>query len=577
MTLPEISALPATEQFSSYLHFIFIDGFNMGSYRNYIPLALNNLPFTIFFLGASIVVAIIFSILFGAIAAYKFGSKIDTFLTVGALSLFLVPSWLLGLTFAKYLGPYFPVAHWYSLSQWAYVSPWSHPLGFMQDFLWHMVLPVTTLAFSIAGVYFLVVRSSMMNFMHERFVTTARAIGLKPRKIIFKHILRNAIIPITAIAALTPIIVVNAAVIVENLFSLTGVGYYTYRSMITVWGFERDVAIPSVQALFLALAFITVCIQFVFDVAHHYLDPRLRTDGGGLKFLKRPKELRLKLIWARFKKKKSGIFGLAILSLFIFVALAAPVLPLTDPDEPITFGEAVPPSLANPFGTDEFGRDVLSRLIWGSRVSLAEFVAALSIALLIGGTVGLLSGYYDGRWFSYVLDRITDVFVSIPLLVFVVYFPMAPNFFKWILAVGAATWGITAKIVRSQVITVKERAYIEAAKAAGARDRYILLHYIIPDAFPVIASSVIYTGALIIGLQSMLDFFGFRRYTWSTTDVVLSPSVITWGSIISFGSTVFFVSDAWWIVLPPALCMFLLGLSIVLVSDTIAYALNPEL
>lgn len=223
------------------------------------------------------------------------------------------------------------------------------------------------------------------------------------------------------------------------------------------------------------------------------------------------------------------------------------------------------------------GRDVLSRLVWGSRLSLLEFFGSLVISLSIGCFVGLLSGYYDGKWFSYVLDRITDVFISIPLLIFVIFFPIELGFPKWIITVGIATWGITAKIAKSQAITIKERAYIEAARAAGAGNRYIIRNYILPEAFHVIASSIIYTAALIISLQSALDYFGFRRSLWSLTDPAKTPNVITWGSTMGYSTTAFFAGGSWWIVMPAAICMVLLDLSIVFVADAMAYALNPQL
>jgi peptide/nickel transport system permease protein len=574
---PEIAELSIPDQVTSYLRFIFVDSFRATSGEDLVPTIMNNLPFTMFFWGISIAVTIALSILIGTIAAYKFHSKINSFFTILLASLFLVPSWWLGTVFQKYLSPFFPLTNWYSIGIWAYISPWTNPLGFTQDFLWHMIMPVACLTLGLLGVFFLVVRNSMLGLKNEDFVTLLKAKGVSSRKILFKHLFRNAILPITALAALTPLIMINAAVAIERVFALPGIGYSLYRSMISATGWEREVPSPTLQAIFLALAFIMVALQFIFDMANHSLDPRLRIDGGQVTFVKKARRRKIKDFWKRYTKRKSGIIGLAIIMFFVLVAVLAPILPLYGPEDRVIFNEAIPPSFQNPLGTDEWGRDVLSRVVWGTRTSLLEFFGALSISLAIGCFVGLLSGYYSGKWFSYVLDRITDVFISIPLLILVVYFPLEPGYLKWILSVGVATWGITAKIARSQVLTIRERAYIEAAKSSGAKSRYIILHYVLPEAFPVIASSMIYTAALIISLQSTLDFFGFRLGLGSSIDPVKTPNVITWGSLMSFGKSAFTVANTWWIVIPPAVCMALLGLSIVFVADATAYASSPHL
>jgi len=575
--LTEIVDLPITDQFASYFRFVLIDGFRTSYEQDLIPIIVNNFPFTVFLWGAAIATAAVLSLLIGTIAAYKFRSKINTGLTIVLVSLFLIPSWWLGTVFQKYSQPFFPISHWFSLNLWTEITPWSNPMGFAQDFLWHMILPVVTLSLSIIGVYFLVVRNSMHTLIHEEFVTLLKAKGLSPRKILLKHILRNAILPITAIAALTPLILINSAVTVERVFSLTGVGYSLYRSIIQPSGRERAVPNPSLQAIFLVLAFVTVALQFFFDVAHHSLDPRLRLDGGEAYLTKKAQRYKIKGFWKRYAKRKLGVLGLAFISFLAVTAILAPILPIYNPETFVTFGKATSPSFQSILGTDEWGRDVLSRLIWGTRVSLLEFFGALSISLLIGCIMGLISGYYSGTWFSYALDRITDVFVSIPLLVLAVYFPLEPGYAKWVLSVGLATWGITAKMTRSQVLTAREKAHIEAARSAGAKDRHIILHYILPEAFSVIASSVVYTAALVISLQSTLDFFGFRRNLWSLVDPVKTPTVITWGSLMSFGSSAFYAGNAWWVVVPPVLCMALLGLSVVFAADSVVYALNPQL
>ena len=169
---------------------------------------------------------------------------------------------------------------------------------------------------------------------------------------------------------------------------------------------------------------------------------------------------------------------------------------------------------------------------------------------------------------------------------FVVFFPFEIGdpysnvaYLKWILAVGLSTWGISSKLVRSQVLLIKEKPYIETARASGAGDGRVLLHYILPEAFSIIASSVIYTVAIVLSVQSSLDVFGFRRFIWSRSPdlpPVTTAPFVSWGTMLSYG-TMYARLEAWWTVLPPAFCIVLLGLSLTLIGNKVADALNPKL
>jgi len=423
--------------------------------------------------------------------------------------------------------------------------------------------------------------------------------------------------------ALAPFLIVNQLMPIERVFNVPGIGNMLFDSLISRTGYER-IPLESIQLIFLTLAVLIIGAHFILDVSQHVLDPRLKyptavTDGGIPKRLRRKlvsRKRRLGLFWRNFKKGKSGLIGLAILSFFIIAALLSPILPIADPEKvfPPTYAPQ-PPSpyfntlLTNYFfsgdikicflsrvpqlpshwlGTDEYGRDVLSRIVWGTRVSLFEGIAATSLAMLIGCFIGLIAGYYQGRWFAYLLDRITEVFLSMPILIFIIFFPLQIGdiyydiraVFRWVLAVGVSTWAITAKLVRSQVILAKEKPSIEAAKAIGANDRHILWHYVLPEAIPVMVSSVVYIATIVLAMQSTLDYFGFRRNWWSHSldaPALKSAPYVSWGTILSYGTINASLVMPWWTLLPAAFCIALLGLSMVLISNKVADALNPEL
>jgi len=284
----------------------------------------------------------------------------------------------------------------------------------------------------------------------------------------------------------------------------------------------------------------------------------------------------LRLTIRRFKKIRKGILGISILSFFIIIAVIAPYLPLVNPEKMTTPFKANPPSSGHWLGTDEFGRDILSRLIWSTRVSLFECLGALTISLSIGCLVGILSGYFYGQWYAYILDRLTDMFLAIPLITFIMFFPLPPGSYKWIVVTGLATWGITAKLVRSQVMTMRDKLYVQAAKSAGASTGHILLYHVLPEALPVLSSSIIYTAITVITIQSSLDFFEFRRFVWDPFNVVRIAPVLSWGTLLSYG-TIYGGLKYWWTIIPPAICMTLLGYSLILISNTLMEAFNPQL
>lgn len=290
---------------------------------------------------------------------------------------------------------------------------------------------------------------------------------------------------------------------------------------------------------------------------------------------------KIRLLWKRFAeiawavmKHRMGSVGVAILTFFIVLALAAPYLPIYDPNfvfvtEAGVLEQRLPPSWEHPFGTDHAGKDIFSRVIWGSRVSLTVGLLASAIAAVLGTVVGLASGYAGGRK-DEALMRINDVFLSLPWLVLLIVIAAVLGKLQLeaiILAIGLTSWNFTARIVRAQVLSVKERVFVERAKAAGAGSLAILRKHIFPNVFPLVFANTILTVAIAILSESALAFLGR-----------VDPDVLSWGVILNDADAgAALITGAWaWIVMPGlALVVVVLGFS--LLGYALDEVLNPRL
>jgi peptide/nickel transport system permease protein len=609
--MEEYSGMTQTDQFVAYLKFVFIDHFGKTPAPDSLPtmdFVLSRLSPTLSILVYSVLLVFLFSLLFGAVASYKHGKFPDLLITSVLVFICMIPAWWLGLVTGK------TVINTFKLNAY---NPY-------YELVKYSILPTLTIFLCLCGIFFLIVRNSMVNIFPEKYITLAKAKGVSVKSLLFKHAMRNALLAITAMIALAPFLVVNQIVPIERVFQVRGVGDLLYTSIVSIRGIER-IPTPTVQVIFLTLATVMVAGHFILDIVQHILDPRLKyptkvADGGLVRKLRRKtmsRKKRLAFFFRNFKKGKIGLIGLAILSFFVAIALLAPFLPIADPDKQfVPVNNPKPPDVSlekilsyyfftgnirirlvqsapllpsHWLGIDDKGRDVFSRVIWGAWASLFEGITTTLIAMSFGCLVGLLAGYYQGRWFAYILDRITEVFLSMPILVFIIFFPLEIGetyydiraVLRWILAIGLATWAITAKLVKSQVILSKEKPYIEAARAMGANDRHIIWHYILPDAIPVMASSVLYIATIVLAMQSTLDFFGYRRFVYMGHDpglpALTDAPYVSWGTLLSYGTLYQSLTLNWWMIVPPAFCIALLGLSMVLICNKVADALNPEL
>jgi peptide/nickel transport system permease protein len=271
-----------------------------------------------------------------------------------------------------------------------------------------------------------------------------------------------------------------------------------------------------------------------------------------------------------YRRNVLGMTGLVILAFFVLVAVFAPVL--ADPEGlnptcPCTGDPFSPPSAQFPFGTDDLGRSILTLTIWGARPSLIVGLFATLIAMALGAAIGLVAGYY-GRTTETVLMRFTDWFLVIPFLPLAIVLAsiLEPSTFVIILVIGLTSWPSTARIVRSQVLSVKERSYVERARALGAGNWHMITRHILPNVGPLIFANTILTVAIAILTESTLAFLGLG-----------DPLNISWGTILdSAFSNAAASAGNWWWLMPPGLAIVLVVLAFTLCGFALDEILNPR-
>ncbi|MGZ8481766.1 MAG: ABC transporter permease subunit, partial [Candidatus Limnocylindria bacterium] len=272
-----------------------------------------------------------------------------------------------------------------------------------------------------------------------------------------------------------------------------------------------------------------------------------------------------------FLRHRMGMIGAAMLLVALFVAVFAPLLAPYDPYESVrvTIEDIYrAPTAEHLLGTDDGGKDVFSSLLYGARVSLIVGFAAAAIALVIGGLVGIVAGYRGG-WVGSLLMRITDFYLVIPAraLQIVLVALRGPALGTIILVIGALGWTTTARLVRSQTLTVRERKYVMRARAIGAGDGHILRRHILPAVLPLMLANMVLVISLAILSESTLAFLGLG-----------DPTVISWGQMLNFAFGRGAVSaGAWWALLPPGFAIVWVVLGTTLLGTALEDALNPRL
>jgi len=265
------------------------------------------------------------------------------------------------------------------------------------------------------------------------------------------------------------------------------------------------------------------------------------------------------------RNRLAGAAALAIVAIVLF-ALIAPYLPIQDPDAVDTPSRLRPPlSPGHILGTDEFGRDLLSRLVWGARISLLAGVGAAGAAMVVGVGLGLLAGYYSG-WPETLIMRLTDILMAFPyiLLAIAIVAGLGPGLRNAMIAIAIVGFPIYTRLVRGVVLTIRAREFVEAAHALGSPDRLILARHVVPHLLsPVIVAFSLDVGAKILA-TSGLSFLGLGT----------QPPTADWGSMLATGRQ--FVILRPHVVLLPGLAIFVIVLALNLVGDALRDFLDPR-
>ncbi len=272
----------------------------------------------------------------------------------------------------------------------------------------------------------------------------------------------------------------------------------------------------------------------------------------------------------KYLRNPMGVIGALMLLSVVVVAVFAPWLAPYDPKERVQVEPEdilAPPDAQHFLGRDDAGKDILSQLIYGARVSLIVGFTASFMSMFIGTTVGLIAGYYGGR-IGNLLMRVVDFLMVIPdlPLMLVIIAVMGRGLLNIILVIGLLGWTYTARLVRSQVLSVKERQFILRARSIGAGGRRIILRHILPQVLPLIIAQAVLDISVAILAESSLAFLGLG-----------DPTLVSWGMMLNFAFERAISRQAWWFLLPPGFAIVWVSLSLILIGNTLDQIVNPRL
>jgi len=271
-------------------------------------------------------------------------------------------------------------------------------------------------------------------------------------------------------------------------------------------------------------------------------------------------------------RSTTGTIGLIIILIAIITAVFAPIIATHDPAQTNAIDRLIPPfwsengSFAHILGTDNLGRDVFSRIIYGSRISLLVGLSAVFLAGIIGMFFGLIAGYYGKAW-DFIIMRVVDSFLAIPNILFmlIILAIIGPSVMTIILVLGGTTWVVYARMVRSETLSIKEQDYVKSAKAIGAKDYRILIKYIMPGVLPSFIVIATLNVATTIILEASLSFLGLG---------IQSPDV-SWGLMLSDGRD--YIATSWWVATFPGLAITITVLGVIFLGDWLRDFLDPNI
>jgi len=273
----------------------------------------------------------------------------------------------------------------------------------------------------------------------------------------------------------------------------------------------------------------------------------------------------LRLAWERFRRHRLAMVGLVVLGSLVTAAVLANVVSVYDPDLPDVEAIRQPPSLAHPMGTDQIGRDQLTRLLHGGRFSLQVGLFATLVSILIGTSIGALAGFYGGT-LDNALMRLTDLMFTVPrlLVLLLIGAIFKTTLLLIIVLLGATSWMAVARLVRASFLSLREKEFVEAARSVGVRDARLIIRHILPNALgPVIVAATLgVAGAILV--ESTLSYLGYG----------VQPPTPTWGNMLQNAQSEMYAAP--WLAIFPGLLIFVTIMAINFVGDGLRDALDPR-
>jgi peptide/nickel transport system permease protein len=295
--------------------------------------------------------------------------------------------------------------------------------------------------------------------------------------------------------------------------------------------------------------------------------PNVTATPTGVQMISKNKETMAQIAWKRFLKNKLSIFGAVLLIIIIMSAIFAPQLATHDPTKQDLLKRLAKPSMEHYLGTDDLGRDIFSRLLYGARVSLMVGFTAVAGSVTIGAIYGALSGFYGGR-IDNVMMRVVDVIISFPslFLLITVVTILEPSILNIILVFALLGWTGTARLVRGEFLSLKKRDFVDAARVLGASNMRIIFIHILPNSMgPIIVAASLGVASTILA-ESGLSFLGLG----------IQPPNASWGNMLQGAQNFTVMIKAWWYPLFPGLMILLTVLCLNFVGDGLRDALDPR-
>ncbi|WP_442596308.1 oligopeptide ABC transporter permease [Neobacillus sp. D3-1R] len=293
---------------------------------------------------------------------------------------------------------------------------------------------------------------------------------------------------------------------------------------------------------------------------------QLKTPKTNVKELKL--ESKAAVIWRRYRKNKLAVVGLVVFSIMCFLAIFAPLLTPYTPDVYDILDSFLPPSKKHIMGTDSMGGDVWTRILFGARISLSVALLAMVCTVSIGIVYGAVSGYFGG-WVDNIMMRIVDAIQSIPtfFLLLIVAAIITPSLWSTVLVLSAFGWTGMARIVRGEILSIKKRDYVEAARATGEKKASTIFYHVLPNAIaPITVIATLDIAANILA-ESSLSFLGLG----------IQPPTPSWGNMLTSAQELTTVMDYIWIVLFPGAFIVLTVLAVNFIGDGLRDALDPRM